>query len=102
MLAVLGLGRRKKEGPAFKFKPGSRTTRILRQLIAGEVIGGREAVQITRTHNGDRDLRFVKQMLRRHGVLFTEVLKDLGGGRTLIKVRLPRDQRAKAMGLLSS
>jgi hypothetical protein len=84
----------------FRFAPGSRTTKLLKLLCAGRTLGGYEAVQILGTHNGDRDLRYVKERLDAHHIKYELVKRECPGGRTATKVRLPLMARIKARKLL--
>jgi hypothetical protein len=53
------------------FKPGSRPAIILETLCEGIALSGWKACLLLGTHNGDRDLRHVRQCLRNKGIAFT-------------------------------
>jgi hypothetical protein len=90
--------KRSHQGSAFK--AGSRPAIILETLCEGVALSGWGVCKLLKTHNGDRDLRHVRQCLRNRGIQFTTTMATAANGREYKVTQLLPSQIAAARKLM--
>lgn len=81
------------------FKPGTRPAIILERLCEGSKLSGWSVCKMLRTHNGDRDLRRVREWLRSVGIDYVTYHETAENGRQYKVTQLLPSQAMRAHAL---